>query len=49
MMVLFRRRFSVEDLKRIIELISERGMAMVIEVISSQQDDVDSGHPDGHA
>jgi transposase, IS5 family len=43
MMVHFRKRFSEEDLKRINELIAERGKAMVIEAVSSRQD-ID--HPD---
>ena len=43
MMVHFRKRFSEEDLKRINELIAERGKAMLIEAVSSQQDD---DHPD---
>jgi ppGpp synthetase/RelA/SpoT-type nucleotidyltranferase len=34
MMVHFRKRFSEEDLKRINELIAERGKAMVIEAMS---------------
>jgi hypothetical protein len=34
-MVHFRKRFSEEDLKRINELIAERGKAMVIEAVSS--------------
>ena len=41
-MVHFRKRFSEEDLKRINELIAERGKAMVIEAVSSLPDDDDS-------
>ncbi len=41
MMVHFRKRFSQEDLKRINELIAERGKAMVIEAMSSMNDDDD--------
>jgi hypothetical protein len=48
MMVHFRKRFSEEDLKRINELIAERGKAMVIEAMSSLQDDDDSGDPGAH-
>ena len=44
MMVHFRKRFSEEDLKRINELIAERGKAMVMEAISSLNDD-DSDDP----
>jgi hypothetical protein len=44
MMVHFRKRFSEKDLKRISELIAERGKAMVIEAISSLNDD-DSDDP----
>jgi len=39
MMVHFRKRFSKEDLKRINELIVERGKAMVQEAVSSLPDD----------
>jgi hypothetical protein len=49
MMVHFRNRFSEEDLKRINELIAERGKAMVIEAMSSLQDDDDSDDPIAHA
>ena len=45
MMVHFRKRFSEEDLKRINELIAERGKAMVIEAMSSLNDDDDSDDP----
>jgi hypothetical protein len=45
MMVHFRKRFSQEDLKRINELIGERGKAMVIEEMSSVNDDDDPGDP----
>jgi IS5 family transposase len=38
-MVHFRKRFSQEDLKRINELIAERGKTMVIEAMSSLNDD----------
>lgn len=44
MMVHFRKRFSEDDLKRINELIAERGKAMVIEAISSLNYD-DSDDP----
>jgi hypothetical protein len=44
MMVHFRKRFFEKDLKRISELIAERGKAMVIEAISSLNDD-DSDDP----
>jgi hypothetical protein len=44
MMVHFRKRFFEKDLKRISELIAERGKAMVIEAISSLSDD-DSDDP----
>ena len=43
MMVHFRKRFSEKDLKRINELIAERGKAMVIKAMSSLPDDDDSG------
>jgi len=46
MMVHFRKRFSEETLKRINELIAERGKAMVIETMSSMQDDDNSNDPD---
>jgi IS5 family transposase len=49
MMVHFRQRFSGEDLKRINELVAERGKAMLIEAVSSLPDDDDSGDPDGEA
>ena len=49
MMVHFRKRFSEEDLKRINELIAERGKAMVIEAVSSLSDDDDSGAPGADA
>jgi hypothetical protein len=45
MMVHFRKRFSQEDLKRINVLIAERGKAMVIEVMSSLNDDDVPGDP----
>ena len=45
MMVHFRKRFSQEDLKRINELIAERGKAMVIEAMSSLNDDNDPDDP----
>ena len=44
MMVHFRKRFFEKNLKRISELIAERGKAMVIEAISSLNDD-DSDDP----
>jgi hypothetical protein len=49
MMVHFRKRFSEEDLKRINELIAERGKAMVIEAVSSLPDDDDSDAPGADA
>jgi IS5 family transposase len=49
MMVHFRSRFSEEDLKRISELIAEQGKAMLIEAMSSLQDDDDFGDPDAEA
>ena len=49
MMVHFRKRFSEEDLKRINELIAERGKAMVIEAVSSLQDDDNSDDPGADA
>lgn len=48
-MVHFRKRFSEEDLKRINELIAERGKAIAIEAMSSLQDDDDSDEPGAHA
>ena len=45
MMVHFCKRFSEEDLKRINEVIAERGKAMVIEAMSSLTDDDDSDDP----
>jgi IS5 family transposase len=45
MMVHFRKRFSQEDLRRINELIAERGMAMVIEAVASRSDGDDPGEP----
>ena len=49
MMVHFRKRFSEEELKRINELIAERGKAMVIEAVASLSGDDDSGGPDDDA
>ena len=49
MMVHFHKRFSEEDLKRISELIAERGKAMVIEAVSSLPDDDDSDAPGADA
>ena len=49
MMVHFRKRFSEEDLKRINELIAERGKAMVIEAVLSLQDDDNSDDPGADA
>lgn len=48
-MVHFRKRFSEEDLKRINELIVERGKAMVIEAMSSLNDDDDTDAPGADA
>jgi transposase, IS5 family len=48
-MVYFRKRFSEKDLKRINELIAERGKAMVIEAMSSLPDDDDSDDPGADA
>ncbi len=45
MMVHFCNRFSEDDLKRMNELIAERGKAMLIEAVMSLQDDDDSGDP----
>jgi len=45
MMVHFRKRFSEEDLKRINELIVERGKAMVREAVSTHSDDGGSDDP----
>jgi IS5 family transposase len=45
MMVHIRNRFSEDDLKRMNELIAERGKAMLIEAVMSFQDDDDSGDP----
>ena len=42
MMVHFRKRFSEEELSRINELIAERGKAMVMEALTSLQDDDDT-------
>jgi IS5 family transposase len=44
-----RNRFSEEDLKRINELIAERGKAMLIEAVSSLQDHDDYRDPDVEA
>lgn len=49
MMVHFRKKFSEEDLKRINELMAERGKAMVIEAVSSLRDDDVSDDPGAHA
>ena len=49
MMVHFRKRFSEEDLKRINELIAERGKAMVIEAVSSLPNDDEPDDPGGDA
>ena len=45
MMVHFRKCFPEDALKRINELIAERGKAMVIEAVSSMQDDDNSNDP----
>jgi hypothetical protein len=45
MMVHFRKRFSEKDLKRINELIAERGNAMVIKAVASLPNDDDSDDP----
>jgi hypothetical protein len=45
MMVHFRKRFTEEDLKRINELIAERGKAMLMETVASLSDDDDPGDP----
>jgi hypothetical protein len=45
MMVHFRKRFSEEDLKRINELIVERGKVMVMEAVSTHPDDDGSDDP----
>jgi len=49
MIVNFRKHFSEDDLKRINELIAERGKAMVIEAMSSLKDDDDSDDPGADA
>ena len=49
MMVHFRKRFSEEDLKRINELIAERGKALVMEALSKLPEDDDSDDPDADA
>lgn len=49
MMVHFRKRFTEEDLNRINELIAERGNAMVMEAMSSLQDDDNSNDPGADA
>ena len=49
MMVHFRKRFSEDDLNRINELIVERGKAMVIDAVSSLQDDDNSDDPGADA
>jgi hypothetical protein len=49
MMVHFRKRFSEEDLKRINELIVERGKAMVMEAVSTHPDDDGSDDPGADA
>lgn len=49
MMVHFRKRFSQEDLKRINELIAERGKAMVIEAVMARKDDNDPDDPGANA
>ena len=45
MMVHFRKRLSEEDLKRINDLIVERGEAMVMEAVSRNHDDEGSDDP----
>ena len=45
MMVHFRKRFSGEDLKRINELIVERGKVMMMEAVSPHHDDEGSDDP----
>jgi IS5 family transposase len=49
MMVHLRKRFSEEVLKRMIELIADRGKAMVMEAVASLTDDIDPGDPGGDA
>lgn len=49
MMVHFRKRFSEEELRRVNELIAERGKAMVIEAIARLPDDDDPDDPDDDA
>ena len=46
MMVHFRKRFSVEDLNRINELIAERGKALLHEVVASPPDSSDDPDAD---
>ena len=49
MMVHFRKRFSDEDLKRINELIAERGKALVMEAVSKLPEDADCDDPGADA
>ena len=49
MMVHFRKLFSEEELNRVNELIAERGKAMLMEAVSSLEDDGDPGDPDAEA
>ena len=45
MMVHFRNQFSEEDLKRINELMAERGKVFVMEAVSKLPEDDDSDDP----
>ena len=49
MMVHFRKRFSEHDLIRIIELIVERGKAMVLEALASTAEEDNPVDPDAKA
>jgi hypothetical protein len=49
MMVHFRKRFSEEELSRINDLIAKGGQAMVMEAVTSTQDDDDTDDPDAGA
>ena len=46
MMVHFRKRFSDKDLRRINEIVVQRGKAMLLEAVASQQDDYDGSGGD---
>lgn len=46
MMVHFRKRFSDKDLRRINEIVVQRGKAMLLEAVASEQDDYDGSGGD---